>query len=280
MSPEQARGEKVDARVDVYAAGCLLWEMLFGDVPFTGDNFMGILTKHLFDPVPRLPDASVRPDLPDGLQAVIDKALAKNRDDRYPSMRALAAALDALDAGRAPSEADEEAIPVGPVGDALAEVRRGTDLVEGTVPPGPRRRRTLFLAGAAAAVAIVGGFGVVMFAGSAVKPVVKAPVAPAAEAAPVPAPLLPPPVVREPEPEAPAPTPAPATASAAPAEKDAGIEDKPRRRKTPEKKAVAVKKEPVAEKAVEKAVERKPVDPPKKPPADIKLKEIKDPFGG
>ena len=49
MSPEQAKGDKPDHRVDIYAVGCILYEMLTGDVPFHADTFMGVLTKHMFE---------------------------------------------------------------------------------------------------------------------------------------------------------------------------------------------------------------------------------------
>jgi serine/threonine protein kinase len=97
MSPEQARGEKPDPRVDVYAAGCILFEMLTGDVPFRGDNFMGVLSKHLFEPAPKIKDRSDRSDLPAGLEDVLAQAMAKDKNERFGSMNELAVAIDTLD---------------------------------------------------------------------------------------------------------------------------------------------------------------------------------------
>jgi len=97
MSPEQARGEKPDTRVDVYASGCILFEMVTGDVPFRADNFMGVLTKHLFDPLPLVAERTTRSDLPAGLQDVISQALAKDKTQRFGSMNELAVAIDTLD---------------------------------------------------------------------------------------------------------------------------------------------------------------------------------------
>jgi serine/threonine-protein kinase len=94
MSPEQARGDKTDHRVDVYAMGCILFQLLSGDVPFRAETFMGVLTRHLFEPVPPLP---ARADTPPGLEAVIACALEKDRDKRYATMNDLAYAVEALD---------------------------------------------------------------------------------------------------------------------------------------------------------------------------------------
>src|SRR5690606_3413964 len=77
MSPEQAQGQKADHRVDVYAAGVIMFELLTGRVPFTADTFMGILTKHMFD-VPDAP-SQVAPhnNISAEMEAIILKAMQK-----------------------------------------------------------------------------------------------------------------------------------------------------------------------------------------------------------
>jgi serine/threonine-protein kinase len=84
MSPEQARGEKVDHRVDVYAMGCILFQLVTGRVPFEADNFMGVLSLHLTEPPPAIPDAVFdRIGAPRALAGVIATALAKDRHQRW-----------------------------------------------------------------------------------------------------------------------------------------------------------------------------------------------------
>ncbi|MCG8425025.1 MAG: protein kinase [Proteobacteria bacterium] len=100
MSPEQARGDKVDERVDIYAMGCILYQLITGSVPFTADNFMGILSQHLTVPPPVIPDdrlAAVQ--APPGINQVIGKALAKEREHRFASVDDMVSAIHALEEG-------------------------------------------------------------------------------------------------------------------------------------------------------------------------------------
>ena len=83
LSPEQARGEQVDARSDVYSLGCVLYEILTGQPPFVGDSPVAVAYQHVReDPVP---PSQKRPDISPELDAVVLKALAKNPDNRYQS---------------------------------------------------------------------------------------------------------------------------------------------------------------------------------------------------
>jgi len=97
MPPEQAQGLEPDARDDVYAFGCLMYQVLTGDVPFRADDVPRMLLMHLRDPVP--PPRQRRPDLaiPAGAQDIVMRALEKKRADRWQSMLELQQALDAVD---------------------------------------------------------------------------------------------------------------------------------------------------------------------------------------
>ena len=83
LSPEQARGERVDARSDLYSAGCLLYELLTGRPPFTGDSPVAIAYQHVKeDPVP---PSQVDPEVPAWADAIVLKAMQKDPADRYQS---------------------------------------------------------------------------------------------------------------------------------------------------------------------------------------------------
>jgi serine/threonine-protein kinase len=107
MSPEQAGGKKLDHRVDIYAMGIILYELLTGRVPYVGDTFMGILTQHMFETPPPIALANPAAQVPPELERIVLKALAKNADDRYQSMEELGhdltLALEGASSGTAPS---------------------------------------------------------------------------------------------------------------------------------------------------------------------------------
>ena len=87
MSPEQARGDRVDSRADIYSLGVVLYEMLAGRVPFEGDSTIAVIYKHINEPPPPIKGIAAP------VQAVIDKALAKDPDQRYQTAREMAADL-------------------------------------------------------------------------------------------------------------------------------------------------------------------------------------------
>jgi serine/threonine protein kinase len=81
ISPEQALGENVDHRADIYGLGAMLYEMLTGERPFGKDTVIGLALQHVNDPVPNV--LKLRPDLPGEVDVIIKTAMAKNREKRY-----------------------------------------------------------------------------------------------------------------------------------------------------------------------------------------------------
>jgi serine/threonine protein kinase len=93
MSPEQATGDlDIDGRSDIYSLGVLGFYMLTGSLPFDGSTFEALAARHIVDAPPSLEGAG-----PAGLCAIIERCLAKNRDDRFRTGEELAEALDALE---------------------------------------------------------------------------------------------------------------------------------------------------------------------------------------
>jgi serine/threonine-protein kinase len=109
MSLEQARGDRnLDARVDLYACGVILYEALAGRRPFPASNLKDLLLQILSTHPPRV--TRLRRELPVGIDAVIERAMARNRDDRYPTAHHMLRDLQALQERRS-----EGSIPIGPV---------------------------------------------------------------------------------------------------------------------------------------------------------------------
>ena len=107
LSPEQARGTPVDQRSDLYSVGVLLYELLTGTVPFTGDTPVEIAMKHL-SAVPE-PPSSVRPEIPRGLDLVVVRALAKDPEERYQTAEQMDADLARIERGMRPSDETADA---------------------------------------------------------------------------------------------------------------------------------------------------------------------------
>lgn len=92
MSPEAIKGKTVDGRADQYSLGCVLFQLLTGQLPFREDDLMALLTQHMYEPIPDL--RVTAPEVPPAIAQIVTKLLAKNPDDRYGSMRELEQALD------------------------------------------------------------------------------------------------------------------------------------------------------------------------------------------
>jgi serine/threonine-protein kinase len=98
LSPEQAQGRQLDGRADLYALGVTLYRAATGELPFRSSDWFELARMHVEDPP--TPPRTHRPELSGRFERVVLRCLAKHPDDRYPSAEALAAELDALEAGR------------------------------------------------------------------------------------------------------------------------------------------------------------------------------------
>lgn len=152
MSPEQARGEKVDKRTDIYSLGIMLYEMLAGTVPFQADTTFGMLMKHINEPPPPIPGIS--PDL----QTLIDRALSKKPEYRYDSAGELASEFIALFNGQT----------LSPGTIHIAELARQADEAgqQGKAQPVPRGMNRWLRMGIEGAIVLILAFVLYQFIGS------------------------------------------------------------------------------------------------------------------
>jgi serine/threonine-protein kinase len=157
MSPEQAAGAPIDHRTDVYSLGVMLYELTAGQVPFNADNFMGILTQHMYKaPVP-IRALLPAPDCPPGLEAVILKCLSKKPEMRYGSMEELANDLERIKRGEVPVAVGEMMARSGGFNVPHDFFKPIQQAIVPATPPVPRKQwpRFVWIAGATAAVGLV-----------------------------------------------------------------------------------------------------------------------------
>ena len=143
LSPEQARGAPVTASSDLYSVGIVLYEMLTGKVPFTGDSAIEIAMKHLNE-APK-PPSKIRPEIPEELDQVVLRALSKNPEDRYQTAEEFSEDLHRVEAGLPLAPGTSEAATALLAGAALAgggstEVLAGTAVTRPQGPPPPTAR--------------------------------------------------------------------------------------------------------------------------------------------
>ncbi|EKA60029.1 serine/threonine protein kinase with PASTA sensor(s) [Janibacter hoylei PVAS-1] len=142
ISPEQARGETVDKRSDVYSTGCLLFELLTGRTPYTGEP-ISLTYQHVNADIP-LP-SSVNPQVPPQLDAIVHHALTKDRDERYPDAKSMAEDLEAYRGGRPISPVATERLDAAttalPVVAPRGEPTPRTDPETASMPVAQQRRR-------------------------------------------------------------------------------------------------------------------------------------------
>jgi eukaryotic-like serine/threonine-protein kinase len=134
LAPEQASGKPVSPATDVYSLGVVLWELLAGDVPFVGENFVAVALRHVNEPPPLLRER--RPDVSPRLDAAVQRALAKDPARRFPSMNAFAKELRACLA-----EAEGVSAPPPPAPEDDLAMTVVTPPARAPAPARVRRRR-------------------------------------------------------------------------------------------------------------------------------------------
>jgi serine/threonine protein kinase len=131
MPPEQVRAKAMDRRVDVYALGVVLYELLTGHKPFEATTDASIMQAILFEPM--VPAVQHRPELPEPLQRILDRALAKDREQRYPDCLALSADLEEFILSVGKPVATQQIVQL------VAQVTPNTDAPVPTPQPGTPR---------------------------------------------------------------------------------------------------------------------------------------------
>jgi eukaryotic-like serine/threonine-protein kinase len=162
LSPEQANGGRGDERSDQYSLGIVIYELLTGEVPYSGGSLMAIAMKHVNDPVPSVRER--RPEVSARLDSVVACAMAKNPEDRFPSMHAMVTALEAClaelpDTGHLREQPEDTGVMEPPP--AQPTQRAQPAVPPASVRPDRSRRRPSRRAGPRLLVALLGIAGVV-----------------------------------------------------------------------------------------------------------------------
>ena len=151
LSPEQGRGEAADARSDIYSVGCMLYELLVGHPPFSGESMVSIVVQHIYDS-PTPPSVAAR-EISTGVDAIILKALAKNPAERYQTASEMKGDIERVLSGKSP-----EAISLlgAPMIETLGKPRRGA----GQAHRQPAAGLVVIMTGLLVVAMGVGAFGI------------------------------------------------------------------------------------------------------------------------
>ncbi len=158
ISPEQAKAESVDRRSDIYSLGIILYEMVTGSVPFVADTPLAVILKHISDPLP--PPSIIKRDLPEPIERVILKALAKEPADRYAS------AEEFLTAWKRALDETESSSQGAPEPKSAPTSRAGVSVSTPAASHQPARRQTGWVVGCLVVACLgfsVAGIGILFF---------------------------------------------------------------------------------------------------------------------
>jgi len=174
MSPEQARGERPDERSDIYALGVMLYELVAGQPPFEADTTVAVLMKHVNEPVPDI--RQIQSDIPEELVEIIERALAKDRKDRYQNAAQMSAALKLLKRLSETSapvvgtqstirSKDRKPVALAPAGAEKKPARSAATPASSATPPVPSKlqKKPVFWVIGAASILLVLIFGLGTF---------------------------------------------------------------------------------------------------------------------
>jgi serine/threonine protein kinase len=167
MAPEQASGDAIDGRADIYALGVILYEMVTGKQPYQSDTPLGLAIKHITEPVPRILEAN--PNLPVWMEKVISTSMAKNRDDRFSSAVELVETIKAFLRGENPAPNVNATTKMSPFNKTATIDRKK----EGSKPKKSRPAVTFFAIGFIALVLL--GAGAYFFGGDLLQSLITTP---------------------------------------------------------------------------------------------------------
>lgn len=159
MAPEQGLGEAGDERSDLYSLGVIFYQLLTGELPYEADAPLAVILKHLNSPIPSV--RAHNPELPEAMEQVIIRLMAKDPEDRYQNANDLIADLERIERGEKVNYI--QPVSPGPLltlldSDTRLATSTSVPVIRDTLPPPPNRRATWLMGGIAAGIIIVAGY--------------------------------------------------------------------------------------------------------------------------